>query len=119
MLLELDVTIDDSGLRVKKIFQVTSVIWSSLYSKKKGLKADLLSLVYEKGSKDPGTGMGDNDRLTSTGKANIRVERQSNDPSRLKLTKVLNNQNRNVNYLGDLEIKSSLIYFLTFSAKLG
>ncbi|XP_052716571.1 eukaryotic translation initiation factor 4 gamma 3-like isoform X3 [Crassostrea angulata] len=40
-----------------------------------------------RGSKDPGTGMGDNDRLTSTGKANIRVERQSNDPSRLKLTK--------------------------------
>lgn len=83
------------------------------------MKADLLSLVYEKGSKDPGTGMGDNDRLTSTSKANIRVERQSNDPSRLKLTKVLDNQNRNVNYLGDLEIKSSLIYFLTFSAKLG
>lgn len=72
------------------------------------MKADLLSLVYEKGSKDPGTGMGDNDRLTSTGKANIRVERQSNDQSRL--TKVLDNQNRNVNYLGDLEIKSSLIY---------
>nr|XP_034299256.1 eukaryotic translation initiation factor 4 gamma 3 isoform X3 [Crassostrea gigas] len=40
-----------------------------------------------RGSKDPGTGIGDNDRLTSTGKANIRVERQSNDPSRLKLTK--------------------------------
>lgn len=82
------------------------------------MKADLLSLVYEKGSKDPGTGMGDNERLTSTSKANIRVERQSNDPSRLKLTKVLDNQNRNVNYLGDLDI-SSLIYFLTFSAKLG
>eukprot|EP00105_Crassostrea_gigas_P013648 XP_011430027.1 PREDICTED: eukaryotic translation initiation factor 4 gamma 3 isoform X5 [Crassostrea gigas] len=46
-----------------------------------------IARVYEKGSKDPGTGMGDNDRLTSTGKANIRVERQSNDPSRLKLTK--------------------------------
>lgn len=37
-----------------------------------------------------GTGIGDNDRLTSFGKPKIREDRQSNDPSRLKFTKVLN-----------------------------
>lgn len=38
---------------------------------KKGLKVDLLFLVYEKGLKDFGIGMGDNDRLIFIGKVNI------------------------------------------------
>lgn len=38
---------------------------------KKGLKVDLLFFVYEKGLKDFGIGMGDNDRLIFIGKVNI------------------------------------------------
>lgn len=53
--------------------------------------------------------MGDNDRLTSTGKANIRVERQSNDPSRLNITKqILDKSNIQLGPVGGINQFSEL-----------